>query len=553
MRWSLDLTTDILIAQTPPGGPVTPQALEGLRPSVTLGPNEIGHTGQVWVFADGDALEVAAIGSARPGRLKPAYPEFYLRDHLVVMLNPGHDHGSRRMYSVDDAGTVRGEAAQMYPGEEPKDAPKRTLPEPPQADGEFRALGPDRYFARLRIPAKDVWNEGVTGFGVKVGLHDEIVPDALCAPEFPAWASDQPFAFIDLYAAEPRLTVTRVEIPEPVWGGDASTVILSGSAKNLPAGVVRAEVVLPPDGESVRTEAAWEAREGRFRVAVPVVFPHQGKWANPLDKAGKLRMSVAAGGTDLWRAEYAFGFDMSIIVRERYGANGKPLPPRPAPSDPDFVNRFRAYVLARMPNYRQRTTAEGAPSDFYLEDPEGGAHLDLAKPGSLDRAVEMLVARFPDWQDALCGIAAWVYHPLITRHSSSWTGVAGQAHLETLVRLGGCFCSDTSVLSAHLAERAGARMNVPIKGYAMGLRGHLCTLLETPLGRVVIDGMHGLYYHTLDNARLATLDEMRTQREVTRRMWHFCGTNKEDFYFQNYTQTIRPLRPRPFVWPVAEG
>lgn len=557
MRWSLDLSPETLVAQAFPSAGVTPATLEALPPSLRMGPNLFGHTARVWVFVSGEALEVAAIGAAKPGRIRPAYPEWYLRDHFVVMLNPGHDHRTRRMYSVDEHGTVRGEAALIFPGEEPADAPKMKLPDPPAAEGSFQALGPDRYFARLRIPAADLWRGNLTGFGVKVCLHDEIVPEALAWPVFPAWSRDLPFAFCDLYAATPALKVTRIECPEPAWGGEACKIVLSGTVNaDFKAGRARAEVVLPPEPGTTSSEVTWEAQGGNFRATVPVVFPHRAKWSNPVDLAGRLHLTVEAGvpGSGArWQAGFVFGFDMGIIVRERYGAQGKPLPPRPKPNDPDFVNRFRAYVLARIPNYRMRTTAQGAPSDFYLEDNESGAHLDLSKPGSLERAAEMLTQRFPDWQDALCASAAWVYHPMITRHSSSWTGTSGQATLETLIRLGGCFCSDTSVLTAALAEKIGARLNVPITGYAMGLRGHLCTLLETPLGRVAIDGMHGLYYHALDNTRLATLDEMRTQREVTKRMWYFPGTNEEDFYFNNYTQTIRPAGSRTLQWPRPQG
>ena len=53
-------------------------------------------------------------------------------------------------------------------------------------------------------------------------------------------------------------------------------------------------------------------------------------------------------------------FDFGIIVRERYGPRGESLPDRPEPDDPEFVEKFRQYVLTRLPDYRAGTTAGGA-------------------------------------------------------------------------------------------------------------------------------------------------------------------------------------------------
>ncbi|MBI3829464.1 MAG: hypothetical protein HY291_08105 [Planctomycetes bacterium] len=559
MRWSLDLAVHNLVASPRPDR-VETDALEAIATALELGPDGAGHRARVWVFLEKDQLEVVCIGAARPGRTKPAYPEFYFRDHLVVMLNPGHDHAERRMYSVDDTGQVRGEAQLIFPGEEPGDAPSLQRPGPPAAQGEFRTLGAERYFARLRIPARDLWAApGVAGFAVKAGFHDEIVFDALAWPPFPSWSRDLPFAFGDLHREPLALRVERLEIPEPFWGGDASTIVLSGTlGKGAPlsgevSGKVRAATALPPEPGAVDTSALWDANGRAFRATVPVVFPHRGKWANPLEKAARLRLALEdSGGRTLWQGEFVFGFDMGIIVRERYGPQGQSLPARPAPTDSAFVNRFRAYVLARLPDYRLRTTAAGAPSDFYLEDREGQAHLDLAKPGALDRAADMLAARFPAWQDALCAAALWTYHPHITRHSSAWAKIAGQASLESVLRIGGCFCSDTAVIGAYLAEALGARLGVKLKGYSMGLRGHLCTLVESPAGRVVIDPMHGLFYHTLDNTRLATLEELRAQREISHRMWAFPGVDQHEFFLENALQIIRPWHDRPLIWPHAQ-
>lgn len=309
---------------------------------------------------------------------------------------------------------------------------------------------------------------------------------------------------------------------------------------------------LPEDSEQPQPSAAWKAEAGVAEVALPVVFSHRAKWASNVRLTARLRLTIRdAGGQTLWAAEYPFGFDCGIIVRERYGARGRPLPARPEPSDPDYLYRQRAYLVARLPDYRRRTTREGAPSDFYLDDVDGGEHHDLIAPDALGRAAAMLAGRFHDWQDALAAAALWAYHPCITRHSATWAPVASQAAVGTLPRVNGCFCGDVARLVAALAEKVGECLAVPLSGHTLGLRGHLATLVATPLGRVVLDGMLGHWYRTLDNTRLATLEEMRAEAAIVRRVWYCPRAHGHEFYHGVQDQIIQRWREGPLCYPSA--
>ena len=177
------------------------------------------------------------------------------------------------------------------------------------------------------------------------------------------------------------------------------------------------------------------------------------------------------------------------------------------------------------------------------------SHLDLMDPDALAQAAEMIAGRFPHWPDALAAAAMWIYHPAITRHSPSWSRVAGEASLRTIPRLAGCFCGDTARLTAVLAEEIGRRLGVPMVAYSLGLRGHLATLVVTPIGQVVLDGMIGLWYHTLDNTRLATLDEMRADPAIALRMWYAPRAHGHEFFHGNIIQRIQPYRQGALVWP----
>ncbi|MBM4042818.1 MAG: hypothetical protein FJ290_30385 [Planctomycetes bacterium] len=366
---------------------------------------------------------------------------------------------------------------------------------------------------------------------------------------------DLPLSFGDLFAETPAAAVRSLEFREPAWGGEPSLALLRlAIAPGGPrGGSVEAATVLPEDSEQVQTPVTWEAGpSGMAEVALPVVFPHRGKWASDVRLTARLRLTLRSrGGALLWTGEFPFGFDCGIIVRERYGSGGAALPARPEPSAPDFLDRERAYLLARLPEYRRRTTREGAPSDFFLDDTQGGEHLDLMAADALDRAAAMLARRFPDWQDALCAAAMWAHHPCITRHSSSWAPLAAQAAVGTLPRITGCFCGDVARLLAALAEKVGERLGVPLRGYTLGLRGHLATLVETPLGRVVLDGMLAHWYPTLDNTRLATLDELRANDALVRRLWYCPRAHGHEFYFGVRDQIIQPWREGPLTFPSA--
>ncbi|HUT37374.1 MAG TPA: hypothetical protein VNE39_28080 [Planctomycetota bacterium] len=555
MRWSTVLNQASVVAKRW-RGPLSPQTHED-SVVLRLGPDAEGRRAAIAVEAGAEGIQVAALAEGRGGGTRPPHPEWYYRDHLVAFLNPGHDHATRWMCAVDDAGEALREATWIAPGEEPGDHPSRALAEPPAAEGDFRRLGEGRFWARVFLPGSEALWRGATPLGlrVKVGFHEEVVPRPLAWPDQPAWMEDLPLSYGDLFAGEPVVAVKAVEFPEPSWGGEASRVVLRMAvAPGGPReGRVDIAAILPEDSEQAQPSVAWAASaSGVADVSLPVVFPHRAKWASDVRLTAALRLTVRdRGGAALWSGQYPFGFDCGVIVRERYGPRGARLPERPAASAHDFIGRHRAYILARLPDYRRRTTREGAPSDFTLEDATGGEHLDLMAPDALGRVAALLAQRFGDWQDALAAAALWAYHPCVTRHSATWAPVANQAAVGAVPRLGGCFCADVARLVAALADEIGERLGVPLRGYTLGLRGHLATLVETPLGRVVLDGMLGHWYPTLDNARLATLDEMRASAEIVQRLWYCPRAHGHEFYFGIHDQIIQRWREKPLRFPSA--
>jgi hypothetical protein len=550
MRWAQVLQTPSLVIDS--------QVFDRARLAkgeytLLLGPDEEGRKAYIGIcMCDGQVtVSVLAEGLEKYGA-RPDHEEWYNRAYLAVSLNPKHDHATRWSYAVDDRNEIVHEAHFACPGEELGDDAARVLDTPAMPQAEFEYLDDSRFFARLSFADEGLWNEvGLAGLALRVGFHEIPMPDSLAWPNRVTWAKDSPLTFGDLYKNASSLYVDSMDLGKPVWGGDPSPIFLNCQfvSDSTRAGTVKVRIDLPTDGVYEQGPFKWDCDGANGQIEIPLIFPFRAKWSNGLENVARLHVNVLDEQGDLiWNGAFPFGFDTGILVRERFGGIRVD---RPEPTDANFLNAFRSFILSHLPNYLAKTTREGAPSDFYLEDPEGGASVDLATADALDQVATMIAERFPNWQDALCAAAMWVHHPCVTRHSSTWSRVSNSASIETIPRLAGCFCGDTTRLTALLAEKIGEQMKVPLRGLSMGLRGHLATWVESPIGVVVIDGMLGLWFHTLDNRQLATLDEMRTQREIAERVWYAPRAHGHEYFFGVNNQLIRPFKSGPLVWPAA--
>lgn len=551
MRWAQFLDSPYLVVNSHPFDQVR---LSRGDCTLVLGPDAEGRKATVGVALVGDQLAVSVLAEGLHAYgSRPDHEEWYNRAHLAVLLNPKHDHATRWTVAVDDRGEVIQEAHFVCSGEELNDDAARPLDWTGEASGTFAYLDDARFFAQVFLSAQDVWNEaGLAGLSLRVGFHEIPMPDSLAWPERVDWTKESPLIFGDLYRQSSELCVHAMDLGRPFWGGTPSPIFLNCafSGVGTHSGSVSAEIDLPNDGVFEQGPFEWCCEGNLGKIEVPLVFPFRAKWANGLQNVARLKLSVRReDGALLWQGAFPFGFDTGILVREKFGGDWGG---RPRADDADFLNAFRAFILSRLPNYIFQTTREGAPSDFYLVDPDGKASVNLSDSNALDSVAAMITSRFPNWQDALCAAAMWVHHPCVTRHSSTWSRVSNNASIDTIPRLAGCFCGDTTRLTAVLAEKIGARLNVPVKGLAMGLRGHLATLVTTPIGQIVIDGMLGLWFHTLDNTRLATLEEMRENRDIAERVWYAPRAHGHEFFYGVDNQLIRAYKQGNMVWPVAD-
>ena len=552
MRHSVALSVQSVVASEISGPLTAEQVLAA--PTLRL-KSPSGRAAEIRIARGGDTFEIAVVAT-NPSTTKPTvvHPEWYFADHIVCFLNPTHDHATRWMFAISATHPLQSSAEWIAPGEEHGENVLRSLPKDwSDVQSEFVRLDAQRYFARIRVTAPQLKRTGNTpvGLELKVGFAADRVLPPLLWPEPLGWAADTPLQFGDVFTPAPAFVPGKLEMQSPMWG-EINELRLSGALTPGAAtrGMARIEAILPGDDEKYAAEVPWTSDDSRVVMKLPAYFSPRAKWSNNLLHTARFRLEVLdVARATLWSAEFPFGFDCGIIVRDRFGPRAGKLAPRPSPKSPEFVEEFRQYVLSRIPAYRLRGTPEGAPSDFYLEDPDGRAHLNLSDPNWPDVLVRTLVERFPAWQDTLCAIAAWIYHPLVTRHSSAWHAISGIVSVASIPRLGGCFCGDTARLGGFLAEKVGVALNVPLTAHSMGLRGHLATLVHTPVGEVVIDGMLGYWFHAMDNTRLATLTEMRNDPAVVSRGWCFPRAHGHEFFYGVKDQIIQPWKDTPLVWP----
>lgn len=141
MRCSIVLNSPALVAR-PWRRQLTPES-HADSVVLRLGPDREGRCATLAIEAGAGGIQFAVLTESQRAGTRPAYPEWYNREHLVVLLNPGHDHATRWLYAVDDQGKVSSASAWVAPGEEPGDSPTRALPSPPWGEGRVRGSATD--------------------------------------------------------------------------------------------------------------------------------------------------------------------------------------------------------------------------------------------------------------------------------------------------------------------------------------------------------------------------------------------------------------------------
>jgi hypothetical protein len=473
------------------------------------------------------------------------HPEWFFHDHFVLLLDPKHDHMHQYLIAINKDGSQVSSVQIALPGEELTDRLVRNLSNENFTFKKELNLSQNGWNAKLTIPLNSLGltaMPAVMGVKVKFGFEDEIIYDAVTWPMTSFEFDDLPMAYGNLQI-NPDIVVDSVDFGTPYWktGDIGINLKIEGKTtkSNLIASITTSNVL--GKTESYQKEITQSAN-GNFSFSGLVDVHFANKWAPDFIKTSRVTIEIKDGNQTLWNSTYPIGFDAGIIAREPFGKFKRDKHTRPNKSDPNFLDNFRCWLFSKLPDWQYQTTRDKAPSDFYLKDNSGKFNLNLMDLNSLEQIADYIKSEFSDWQDGLCAAAMIFHHPFLSRHSGSWAGIAGKSHVTTVLRMGGCFCGDNGRISAHISELLGARYGVKLKGFSLGLRGHLTGLVESPIGEVLIDPMLGICYHTLDNARLATLQEMREDQRIHQRVWLLAYSNGHEFFINTHNQLKKPYK-----------
>jgi hypothetical protein len=486
--------------------------------------------------------------------LAPIHPEWYFHDHFVILLDPKHDHATQYLIAINKDGNQFSSVQTILPGEEPSDRFVRNLNSDHFRFNREITITPNGWKVKVNIPIPSLGLLSMpTVMGVKIKLSFEslIIIDAVTWPETKGPNGDTPLEFGD-FVISPEILVRKVDFGSPFWktGNISTNVLLIGSVFDCNKSLVVDVSVTNVLGQTeINQYPLVVGANGNFDCKVNVDCHFANKWAPDFGKIARVLIEIKNKEKVLWGSSYPLGFDAGIILREPFGKFKKNQYKRPLKSDPHFVDNFRCWLFSKFPNWVYQTTRNKAPSDFYLKDLNGKFNLNLMDENSLEQIADYLKSEFDDWQDALCAAALLLHHPFLTRHSSSWSALSGQSSLDTILRLGATFCGETSRMSAFIAELIGDRFQVKLKGFVFGLRGHTSGLVETPIGDVLIDPMLGIYYQTLDNERLATIQEMRIEKKIQERMWLLAFSNGHEFFIEIQNQMKKFYKKGDYVYP----
>ncbi len=481
--------------------------------------------------------------------IQEAFPEWYFEDHVVLLLNPGNDNLTQLMVAVTRKGEIFQDAKLLAIGEEPSDRHSTKIARNPlNVKIENDSTG-NTWKLKVSIDEKELsGKEGglfPLGFALKFGAEEVSIAEPVTWPSSLANAPQTPFDFGVLFNSDTSPVITGINVTNPKWAIPSREESVSVFLKNAERkGLVLVQSTIDPLGRVESRE--WPIDSDKIQCNVR--FGFESKWAPVLEKTLRLEYKICKGQEVLYSVSYPLGFDLGIIVREPFGLAKKIN--RPLPSDQDFVNLHREWMLSKLPDWEYQTTRDGAPSDFYLKSKDGSADLNLMDEDILVKIANLVHKLFDNWQDGLAGLSMLLHHPHLTRHSGSWARVSGGATSETVLRMRGCFCCDTSRVSAEISEILAKLYGVELRGFALGLRGHLSGLIESPIGDVLIDPMLGITYFSEDNTRLATLDELRENKSIQEKTWLFAYCHGHEFFYKKYNQNKRRWKPENLSYPV---
>ena len=482
-------------------------------------------------------------------------------DSLQLYFSPANDHTRYYRLVIDTSGGTRLFAGYALRGEFPRDrvTNEQELFRGPSFACEV-AEEEAAWTGEVAIPASALDLEGnLTGqvWGFDVVRMRTPEPAETSAWSFEPGRTDVfPAEFGELFFGQRPVEVTGVDLGQPHWGENAARVTVTNRLAGSSKVRVLAQVFLPVE-EVVcdRYEEVVALRGGETRpLAVPYRLSWRGRWPVYAEYCQRLSLRLEnAESRDLfYLTSYPVAFDEGVKPSERYGEGRDALDP--APGDPEFVARKRAFIIGRIPRFRRLGRREGATSDFVLAADDGSIRFDLMEEGAMQRIADWLFGLFDTDTDRMLGAIYFVHQRSVTCHSGFLSRMGPMTSLSVLRRGGGLCDSRAQVLASILSLMKCEATGERYRTHCLGLKGHVVCAVEAvaepkgPADHWVLDPDVGVFYFTWDNSRFATLGELRQDRGLCYRMNFNNVRHGREFYFRTEHQfTYDPEQKA--VWP----
>ncbi|MCF7838661.1 MAG: hypothetical protein K9N49_08530 [Candidatus Marinimicrobia bacterium] len=357
----------------------------------------------------------------------------------------------------------------------------------------------------------------------------------------------------DGYLTDSPARVTRIDWGTLEYGANRVRMALSGGGRACEVALrvtVRdsGEVGDPEFAYAVTTDSTPVELMPHGQVEVTAGFELPFEYPN-VDVRLEMVERGRAGG--FYRATFPLGNHNGLRVRQPSlrvaRRTGAAAPRNPDPSDPDFHRRKRDFILSRLPRFRRRNTAGGAPSDFVLSAMDGSVAFDLMKPGALRRIADWIGSLFEPDTDRIVAVAMFTQDDWVTTHAAARVGL--HTHLTPLsaLRLGGGHCYSRAIVGAGLvSELPDPATGGRHRAQPTQVMGHVVVAVERGDDYVLFDPSFGHFFYNSSNTNLATARELANDPGLVSRV--VKAPEKIRLYYACIPSQIR-LEQGTVVWP----
>ena len=170
---------------------------------------------------------------------------------------------------------------------------------------------------------------------------------------------------------------------------------------------------------------------------------------------------------------------------------------------------MREYIVRSLPRFTRKTTADGAPSDFFVEADDGSVSFNLMEAGALSRIARYIEETFSSDEERLLGCAFLINQPaFMTYVNQSSSYVAEDMSPLSQLRFGSAQCGAFSSVCLAVVKRMRSVAGELFDGMILNCPGHLMTAVRIGRDHVIIDASIGNVFYVADNSRMATLSEL---------------------------------------------